>query len=83
MTTDQHATGDEWWRRAPLYLVVLGAMAVSIGGQVATLEDRIGQGWAIVLALTNDAGAIIALDAAFSRFSDRTTRTVTIQVSSW
>lgn len=74
MTTDQQATGDEWWRRAPLYLVVLGAMAVSIGGQVATLQDRIGFGWAIVLALTNDVGAIIALDAAFSRFSDKTIR---------
>lgn len=56
--------GDDWGRRLKLAPVVLGAMAVSIGGQIEAVAPRMGYPLAVVLALTNDAGAIIALDEA-------------------
>ena len=68
--TAQHdaaaAAGGEWWRRVPLYLVVVGAMVVSIVGQVASIQDTLGRELAVVLALTNDLGAVIALNYALS-----------------
>jgi hypothetical protein len=53
------------WRRVALYLVAVAMMLVSIKGQVESLESRLG-GFAYVLAIANDVGAIIALDALFS-----------------
>lgn len=53
------------WRRGALYLVAVAMMIVSIKGQVESLESRLG-GFAYVLAIANDVGAIMALDALFS-----------------
>lgn len=52
------------WRRASFYLLVGGAMAVSIGGQVDTAGARIGIALAVVFALVNDGCAILALDCS-------------------
>lgn len=52
------------WHRRGLIVVTLGAMAVSITGQVAAIETQLGFFLAVVFALVNDAGAIIALNAS-------------------
>lgn len=54
------------WRQGALIVVVLMAMVVSIRGQVAAIEHQLGVGIAILFALTNDVGAILALEAALS-----------------
>ncbi len=59
---------SRYWRQCALGLVVVGAMAVSINGQVRALStghDGV-DGFAVVYALVNDAGAILALEAALS-----------------
>lgn len=52
------------WRQTSFYLLVGGAMAVSIGGQVDTAGARIGIALAVVFALVNDGCAILALDCS-------------------
>lgn len=48
-------------RRGGLALVMLGALAVSVRGQVAAVEPLLG-GMSVVLALTNDLAALLALN---------------------
>ena len=52
-------------RRGALALVMVGALSVSVGGQVAAVEPLLG-GMSIVLALTNDLAALLALNEVTS-----------------
>lgn len=54
------AAGDRV-RRAGLALVMVGALSVSVRGQVEAVEPLLG-GMSIVLALTNDVAALLALN---------------------
>jgi hypothetical protein len=63
----EHAPpGDDRWQRFALLAIVVGAMAVSIGGQVSAVEARMGGVLAWVFALVNDAAAIMALNAVLA-----------------
>ncbi|MDN5856422.1 MAG: hypothetical protein L0K86_26990, partial [Actinomycetia bacterium] len=52
-------------RRAGLALVMVGALSVSVRGQVEAVEPLLG-GMSIVLALTNDVAALLALNEVIS-----------------
>ena len=47
-------------RRSGLALVMVGALSVSVRGQVQAVEPLLG-GMSVVLALTNDFAALLAL----------------------
>ena len=49
-----------WVRRGGLALVMVGALSVSVRGQVQAVEPLLG-GMSVVLALTNDLAALLAL----------------------
>ncbi|MGD9697287.1 MAG: hypothetical protein AB7V42_16695 [Thermoleophilia bacterium] len=50
-----------WVRRGGLALVMVGALSVSVRGQVQAVEPLLG-GMSVVLALTNDLAALLALN---------------------
>jgi hypothetical protein len=50
-----------WVRRAGLALVMVGALSVSVRGQVQAVQPLLG-GMSVVLALTNDLAALLALN---------------------
>lgn len=52
-------------RRAGLALVMIGALSVSVRGQVEAVEPLLG-GMSVVLALTNDLAALLALNELMS-----------------
>lgn len=52
-------------RRGGLALVMIGALSVSVRGQVEAVEPLLG-GMSIVLALTNDLAALLALNEVIS-----------------
>jgi len=52
-------------RRGGLALVLVGALSVSVRGQVEAVAPLLG-GMSIVLALTNDLAALLALNEAIS-----------------
>jgi hypothetical protein len=52
-------------RRVGLALVMVGALSVSVRGQVEAVEPLLG-GMSIVLALTNDVAALLALNEVIS-----------------
>lgn len=52
------------WRRGALILIALGLMSVSIGGQVLTIQSRLGSFLAVVFAVGHDLAALLALDVA-------------------
>lgn len=52
-------------RRGGLALVMVGALAVSVRGQVEAVEPLLG-GMSVVLALTNDLAALLALNELMS-----------------
>lgn len=54
-----------WVRRGGLGLVMVGALSVSVRGQVEAVAPLLG-GMSIVLALTNDLAALLALNEAIS-----------------
>jgi hypothetical protein len=54
-----------WFRRAGLAVVMVGALSVSVRGQVEAVTPLLG-GMSIVLALTNDVAALLALNEVIS-----------------
>lgn len=54
-----------WVRRGGLGLVMIGALSVSVRGQVEAVEPLLG-GMSVVLALTNDLAALLALNELMS-----------------
>ena len=52
-------------RRSGLALVMVGALSVSVRGQVQAVEPLLG-GMSVVLALTNDLAALLALNELMS-----------------
>lgn len=62
--TDGKPQGQRDWRWIALYAVAVGGMSVSISGQVQSIEHQLGGFLAVVFAVTNDVGAILALDIA-------------------
>lgn len=54
-----------WVRRGGLALVMIGALSVSVRGQVEAVEPLLG-GMAVILALTNDLAALLALNELMS-----------------
>lgn len=51
------------WREAALIAVAVALMVVSISGQVQVLDPLMGTAFALLYAIANDFGAILALDA--------------------
>ena len=65
MSAASAAGSGGWVRRGGLALVMVGALSVSVRGQVEAVAPLLG-GMSIVLALTNDLAALLALNEAIS-----------------
>lgn len=65
MSAASAAGSGGWARRGGLALVMVGALSVSVRGQVEAVAPLLG-GMSIVLALTNDLAALLALNEAIS-----------------
>lgn len=65
--TSSHAGSGAggWVRRGGLALVMVGALSVSVRGQVEAVAPLLG-GMSVVLALTNDLAALLALNEVMS-----------------
>jgi len=65
MSTTSSTAAGSWVRRAGLGLVMIGALSVSVRGQVQAVEPLLG-GMSVVLALTNDLAALLGLNELMS-----------------